>query len=535
VLLCLGVATALGALYVIYAPREYQSQTQLFISTSAAATDPTAVFQGGEFSQARVQSYAEIVGGPKVAQEVADLLGDTVSAKTIENEVGASAPLNTVLLNVTVTDHSPTRARAIADGIGEVFPAIVTRLEDTDANGHSPVKVTVVKPATYSDSAVSPRIPLDLGLALLAGLVVGVGGAILRDTLDNTVKTPEDIQAAGGGTMLGVIAFDPDARDHPLIATADLHGTRAEAFRQLRTNLQFVDVDQPLRSIVCTSSVPGEGKTTTICNLAITLAQAGLHVLLVEADLRRPRVGTYLGLDGSVGLTSLLIGAVEFDQVVQRWGQLQILDVLPSGPTPPNPSELLGSRGMADLLRSLENRYDVVLLDAPPLLPVTDAAVLAVEASGALMVVHHGRTRREQLENAAQALTGVGARMLGCVMNFAPRKGPEAYYYGYAYSYRNIESGATGPAVPSTRSVSTKGTSSGTTPVVLNGTENRTSGNSSQPATWPSGPAMPEDLEPARRAAPEGVEFHNPHPTSPSPTTPEGPTDTEAARGNSGL
>ncbi|HVT66030.1 MAG TPA: polysaccharide biosynthesis tyrosine autokinase [Mycobacteriales bacterium] len=434
--LCVALGGALGAAYVIHAPRMYQSQTQLFVSTSTADEDLSAIFQGGQFSQARVRSYADVVGGPRVADQIASEIGGGLTANTVEKEISSTAPPNTVLLNVTVTDRSPQRAQQIAAGVGRFFPDIVKDIETSDSSGQSPVKVSVVKPATFSASPVSPNIRLDIGLALVVGLLAGLSGAVLRETLDNSVKSAEDIEAVTGRSVIGVIAFDPGAKDQPLVVLEDLHGTRAEAFRQLRTNLQFVDVDSPLRSIVCTSSVPGEGKTTTICNLAITLAQTGMRVLLMEADLRRPRVGLYLGLDNAVGLTNVLIGATAFDDAVQQWGPDNLLDVLPSGPTPPNPSELLGSRGMADLLDSLEKRYDIVLLDAPPLLPVTDAAVLAVETSGAVLVVHHGQTRREQLENSTQALSAVGARVLGTVINFAPRKGPEAYYYGYAYSYR---------------------------------------------------------------------------------------------------
>jgi non-specific protein-tyrosine kinase len=242
--------------------------------------------------------------------------------------------------------------------------------------------------------------------------------------------------------------------------------------------------------------VPGEGKTTTICNLAITLAHTGMRVLLMEADLRRPRVGLYMGLDSSVGLTSILIGAADFDETVQHWGSERLLDVLPSGPTPPNPSELLGSRGMADLLHSLENRYDIVLLDAPPLLPVTDAAVLAVETSGAVLVVHHGKTRREQLENSAQALAAVGAKVLGTVINFAPRKGPESYYYGYAYSYRPTEKKTPAPPLrPTNRAKTADARSAKSEPPAR--------GMADGPKTWPHAPALPD--APAHRASPSSA------------------------------
>jgi non-specific protein-tyrosine kinase len=259
---------------------------------------------------------------------------------------------------------------------------------------------------------------------------------VVLEALDNTVKVPEDAQRVTGRPVVGVIAFDPDAKSNPLIVTQHPHSTRAEAFRQLRTNLQFVDIDTELRSLVVTSSVPNEGKTTTVCNLAITLSQTGTRVLLIEADLRRPRLAQYLGLDGSVGLTSVLVGTASVTDAVQRWGG-SALDVLASGPLPPNPSELLASKAMADLLRRLEGNYDLVLLDAPPLLPVTDAAVVAAQTSGALLIARYGSTKRDQLARSAESLLeGVGARILGTVINMTPKRGPDSYYYGYAYSYR---------------------------------------------------------------------------------------------------
>ncbi|MCA1721071.1 MAG: CpsD/CapB family tyrosine-protein kinase [Actinobacteria bacterium] len=208
---------------------------------------------------------------------------------------------------------------------------------------------------------------------------------------------------------------------------------RAEAFRQLRTNLQFLEVDEPVRSFVITSSVPKEGKSTTACNLAITLAQAGVRTLLIEGDLRRPRIADYLGLEGAIGVTNVLIGQVPLQDALQPWGN-GTLSVLASGPLPPNPSELLASRGMHELLAEVEKSFDMVIIDAPPLLPVTDAAILSTMTGGALLGVRCRSTKRDQLRRAADALEAVDARVLGAVLNMVPRRGPDAYYsYGYGY------------------------------------------------------------------------------------------------------
>ncbi|MFN2537569.1 MAG: polysaccharide biosynthesis tyrosine autokinase [Mycobacteriales bacterium] len=290
----------------------------------------------------------------------------------------------------------------------------------------------------------SPRPKLNLALGLLVGLAVGIGGAVARETLDTSVKGPEQAAELAGAPVIGAITFDADASKTPLVVVSAPGSPRAEAFRQLRTNLQFVDIEPPLRSVVVTSSVSGEGKSTTTCNLAITLAEAGLRIILVEADLRRPRVADYMGLEGAVGLTSVLLGRVDLDTALQPWRDLS-LSVLPSGPLPPNPSELLGSAGMGELLHELEQRADIVLLDAPPLLPVTDAAVLGASASGVILLIRSSKTRREQVHRAASILTTVGATPLGAVLNMVPTRGPDAYAYGYGYGYGyNYRPDATG-------------------------------------------------------------------------------------------
>jgi capsular exopolysaccharide synthesis family protein len=206
----------------------------------------------------------------------------------------------------------------------------------------------------------------------------------------------------------------------------------------MRTNLQFLQLSDEGRSFVVTSSVAAEGKSTTSANLALTIAATGKRVILVEADLRRPKLSEYLGVVGTVGLTNVLIGLASLDDVLQPWGD-GALSVLPAGRIPPNPSELLGSPAMRDLLRVLEKSYDMVILDAPPLLPVTDAAILAGIASGAIIVVASGRTRREQLSRSVEILDGVGARTLGIVMNFLPVKGPDAYTYGGLGGYESVK------------------------------------------------------------------------------------------------
>lgn len=433
--LCVLLAIGAAALATLQSTPLYRSGVTFFVSTPGE--DTSQAYTGGLFSQQRVRSYADIVAGLSTAAAVAEAVPG-VRVSEIVDSVTATVVPDTVLLEVTVTNASPLRAEQIAQGLADRFPGVITALESPEGGGAAPIKVSVVERPTVANDPVSPRPVRNLGLALVLGLLLGIGLAVLRETLDNTVKNPDDISAAAGTATLGAIAYDSTAAKRPLIVSDSPRSVRSEAFRQLRTNLQFVQVDGPLRSLVFTSSVPKEGKSTTACNLAITMGQAGLRVCLVEGDLRRPRIADYLGVEGAVGMTDVLIGRVRLEDALQSWGD-GTLEVLPSGPLPPNPSELLSSRGMGELMKTLEKRFDLVLVDAPPLLPVTDGAILATLTDGAVLCVRAGSTRTEQLAQAAQALRAVEAKILGVVLTMVPTKGPDAYQgYGYGYgTYRS--------------------------------------------------------------------------------------------------
>jgi len=448
VALCVFLSIAGAAAVVLTVTPQYTATTQLYVA--AKNGNVTDLATGTSASQQLVQSYAQIITNPTVTGVVSNRLHDGRTAIEISHEVTASAPLNTQLLDVSVTDPSPTQAAAIANTLSNYFALYAANLQ-AHKKLNSPVQVTVVRHADVPTSPSSPRKALDLAIGLVIGLVVGVGGAVLRETLDRTVTTPDQIHELLDLPVLGAIALDPDAANRPLVVSGNPRSTRAEAFRQLRTNLRFIDPDSHPRSLAITSSVPSEGKTTTAVNLAITLADAGQRVVLVEGDLRRPKAADYLGLEGAVGLTDVLVGAVPLRDALQSWGARRQLQFLASGALPPNPSELLASQGMHELLRVLEEHFDMVLIDSPPLLPVTDGALLANAASGALVVLRHGKTRREQVARAVDSLRAADATVYGVVLTFTPTRGPDAYYYGYGYRYdptrgRHRGESASGPS-----------------------------------------------------------------------------------------
>jgi capsular exopolysaccharide synthesis family protein len=250
--------------------------------------------------------------------------------------------------------------------------------------------------------------------------------------LDTKVRNESDVHALTDCPILGVVAYDQEVSSHPVILRDRPLAAPSEAVRRLRTNLQFIDIGNRSKSIVISSSIPGEGKSTIAINLAVSLADAGARVILVDADLRRPSIAEYLGIEGGVGLTTVLIGRAEVEDVIQPLGTTS-LDLLPAGQIPPNPSELLGSTAMADLLEGLYASYDMVLLDSPPLMPVTDAVVLSNLAGGALVVVGVDRIHRPQLQQSLESLETAGAHLFGVVMNKIARREAAAYAYGSGY------------------------------------------------------------------------------------------------------
>ena len=305
-------------------------------------------------------------------------------------------------------------------------------IEELEAQrgGSSTVRLTQTRPAVEPSAPTSPRPALNLAVGLLVGLAGGLALAVLRERLDTTVRGRRELDEVLHAPHLGAIGVDKSLERGPL-AGDDLLLTTSEQYRTLRTNLQFVDVDHPVTSMVITSAGPGEGKTTTACNLAVALARSGVRVCLVDADLRRPSVSRYMGLEGEIGLADVVVGTLDLDDALLSWGGTH-LSVLPAGMRIPDPNSLLASERMARTLRALGDRFDVVVVDAPPLGPVTDAAILAQRTDGLVVVARHGRTRRQALSEVHRQIELARARVLGTVLTFAPRRGADGYGYGYA-------------------------------------------------------------------------------------------------------
>ena len=438
----IALAAIVGAaLYTFQATPQYSSAARLFVSTSAS--DDAQAFQGSQFSLQRVKSYADMVSGNEVAKRVIAQLKLDDTPRELAKQITAISKPDTVILTIRVTDPSPKRATTLANAVAREFVGYVAELETPPGKDEATIKATVIDEATEPVNPVSPKPLRNLGSAALLGLLLGAGLALIRDALDNSVKSDKELENLTHAPVIGSIPFDSVADDHPLITDIDRYSPRSEAFRVLRTNLQFIDPDKNRKVFVVTSALPEEGKSTTACNLAIALAQGGEHVILVEADLRRPRIPEYLKVERSVGLTTVLVGRIDLDEAIQT--PIPGLDVLTSGSNPPNPAELLKTQAMSNLIDVLRRRYDVVIIDAPPLLPVTDAALVAAMSDGALLVIRYGKTTRDQVRAAEARLEAVNSHPAGVMLNMTParRRGLYGGYgYGYGYGYAPVDTKA---------------------------------------------------------------------------------------------
>lgn len=432
VLITALVAVLAALAYTLITTPLYQASTRLFVSTSTGGSSASDLYQGNRLSQERVISYTELLKGETLAQRTVDKLGLDMTAEQLRKHVKATAKADTVLIDVKVLDESPVRARDIANVLSDEFVTMVRELETPEDGSKPDARVVVEQRASVPSSPVSPNNTRNVLAGLGLGLVLGIGIAVVRDLLDNTVKERETLEELSGVGIVGTIPLDKERRKEAAISFGSDNSGIAEAFRKLRTNLQFVAVDNPPRVIVVTSSMPSEGKSTTAINIALALAEAEHNVVIVDGDMRRPKLDEYLGLVGQAGLSTVLSGAASVSDVLQKTN-FSGLTVLTAGATPPNPSELLGSLAAQKLLSELRAEFDYVIIDSSPLLAVTDAAVLATNADGVLLIARYGQTRRDQLGHAVKNLEDVGAKPLGAVLTMTPERGHGSYSYSYSY------------------------------------------------------------------------------------------------------
>ncbi|BBH71439.1 chromosome partitioning protein [Actinoplanes sp. OR16] len=424
-LLAVWVLVALaGAMVVnlrttpVYAARV----TFFFTAPMAAAAE---LYPASMFSSSRLATYAELLTSDEISAPLAALPEVNLTAAEMADRISSETIADTVLMEVTVEDPSRKRALFVAEKLSVMFKDAVEKLEWQETADTSAIKVEVVDGPELEPDPVEPQPLNNVALAMMGGLIVGVGSAVLREIADSTVRSADTLRTLASAPVLARIPLDGrvPARAGPFVSASD--SPRTEALRQVRTLLQSAASETSLKTLAVTSAVPGEGRSATTCSLALLFAETGQRVLVVDAELRRPRLARFLGRETATGLSTVLSGGATVEQVIQPWGAG--LWLLAGGQSPPNPSELLSSPRMTEVVDEVRRRFDVVIFDCPPLLPVTDGEVLAARADGTVLVVRYAKTTGAEVTGAVRALNGVNATLLGCVLNMVPLKGPDAF------------------------------------------------------------------------------------------------------------
>ncbi len=474
----IGLAASLA--FSLTAHKEYSATAQVLVQSAVDASAP-GVAQA-PVTQTDVQTELTLVTSAPIIDSVRRQLGNVPV-------VAASEVGQTNVIAITATSGSPAQAARIANAYARAFVAYrqatasenlaaaetqlrtqISRLGHQLRSLHGKAKLSAEAAALFSQQAVlkeqlaqmqvsgavntggvelvtpaqppaspsSPQPVRDALLGLAAGLLAGLGAAFLRDSLDDRLSSKEAAEHAGGAPVLALVPMVASwrRRQKAVVVTAtEPTSQAAEAYRSLRTSLQFSRQERQLRSLMVTSPAASEGKTSTLANLGVVFAQAGERVLMVSCDLRRPRLGQFFGFDEQIGLTSVLRGQRPLEQVIQPVSGHDRLWVLPAGQVPPNPAELLNGPGAQEVFTALAERFDLVIIDSPPILPVTDAVVLSQHADATLMVVAAGQTRRADMRRAAEKLDQVGVAVLGTVLNEVTKQTGYGYGYGYGYGH----------------------------------------------------------------------------------------------------
>ena len=473
--------------------KTYQSSTTVLVNEAPAtkATDYSSVM----LSEQLTTTYSQMMSKDNVLKAVATQLGLNLSVSELKGMITVTPVTDTQLITITVQSNDPKLSANIANAVASIFAAQIQDIQmqrfsqsetslksqlsdlDTQINSYqtqantaflqtdkdrlnalvtqyqqiysnvqqsyesvllseaqSVSSVVQVESATPNLTPVKPKVMQNTLLAAVIGFLLAAGIIVAREALDDTIKTPEDISRKFKLSILGVINHHTPEKESPITLT-DPRSPTAEAYRTLRTNVNYASVDKPLRTLMVTSAEPGEGKSTTVCNLGVVLAQNGTKVIITDCDLRHPRVHKYFGLTNRQGLSALFMKTSDVSTGIRQKTEVENLTVVTTGLLPPNPAELLGSQKMQRIVDSMHQAADLVLLDTPPILAVTDAAVLAPTVDGVLLVVRPGKTRVSALRLTLEQLQQVNAHVLGIVLNDVDLRG-QSYAYHYHY-YRN--------------------------------------------------------------------------------------------------
>lgn len=420
-IVAIGLATTLFALgWSLVTTPVYSSTARLFVSTTSGTLTATDLFSSGQYAEQRVESYTRLVTGLEVADRTVAATGLDMAPTELQSKISADATPGTVLIDVTVSDESPERARDLANAVSLAFSQVVEEIERPSDGSPAPARVSVASSANLPDSPVVPATERNVAFGMILGFVLGMALAVLRHRLDRRVQDSRSLAGATGAPVMGTLP-EPKASESMLIDfDAEDYNASAEAYRIVRANVEYSAAMDTPASILVTSPWEDEGKTAVASNLAVALAKSGRNVVLVDGNLRGPEIANLLGVDGSVGLASVLAGDVPLAQALRK------LDggptVLPAGPVPRHIGELVGRIGARDLFAELCSSFDYVVVDSAAVLPVADTAVLAKSTTGVLLTARAGRTTSDDLGRAVEAVRAVEGRIIGCVLTFVPEK-----------------------------------------------------------------------------------------------------------------
>jgi capsular exopolysaccharide synthesis family protein len=407
------VGAALGGVVITLSTPQYAS-TVTFLATTPS-TESANPLQGDQFGQSRVNTYVKLLDSERLARRITGSSNLGLSSTDVTKRITGTADLNTVLFTATATDSSAQRSLNLARAVGTEFPALVDEIETQNGTQKATVHLDVVSGPTLQPAPVSPKKKLDVAEGFILGLFVGIAIVLLMAVLDKKVRRADDLR---GFTRRPVMSVVPRSRAGVGVLAPGTTAPWAEAFRLLRTNVQFTRDGENTKSFAVVSAGEHDGRTTHAVNLAVTFASAGRSTLLVDADMRSPHVADLLGLKPGPGLSSLLDGETSFEAVLQD-RMHGCLTVLPSGPVPDNPAELLSSPRMDELDALVRSRFDVIVFDTPPVSTCSDGIVVAARCDATLVVVRAGRTRRDDLAQTLQELSTVGASVIGTSLNRA--------------------------------------------------------------------------------------------------------------------
>ena len=414
-------------------PKKYTGGAQLYATYNSAETDAgnmSDINATGSYISSQIKSYSSLAKTEAVLQPVIDDLGLKYNVADLSKLITVNNPTGTMLVTISVETDAPEQAARIANGVADSLSTVVSSSLYSGAN--SPVKLAVVQRATIPTSPSSPHKAVNLLIGILAGIFLGIGAALIRYLLDSKLRTIRDLQDITNAPLLGSISDNPELdADTPIIVREPASRT-SEEYRRIRTNLSFI---APVRGtnarmIVVTSSDASEAKTTTSVNLATALAENGVRVLLIDADLRHPSVAGRLGIEGNAGLVHVLSGQASVADVVQHYWKPNF-HVMPAGPKPPNASLLLNSRVMDALIAQALKQYDYVIIDTGPMAVTDDAVRFGRLGNGVLLVAGRGIGDKKDLREVVRQFASVDVPLIGTAMTYAepPKKHHGNYYY----------------------------------------------------------------------------------------------------------